>query len=182
MRILLAPPAGRTVPFHDKTLTLTADSLATGWVRNHQCHHDLDPVPATQIVFGRGRVRNLRVTRSRNIARAWVEAETVQLEDIARNAVLCLASDNRILERADAPATYRLRAGPFMVRFLDGYFPMRVSLKVEYPPDLLVLEDIDPPPGLGVDVSTTPGRVHFSSLFEGVLWIDVRFRASPAGR
>ncbi len=182
MRILLAPPAGRTAPVHDKTLTLTADSLASGWVRNHQCHHDLDPVPATQIVFSPGRVRNLRVTRSRNIARAWVEAETVQLEDITRNALLCLASDNRILERGDSPATYRLRAGPFMVRFLDGYFPMRVNLKVEYPPDLLTLEDIDPAPGLGVDVTATPGQVHFSTLFEGVLWIDLRFRVNPGGR
>jgi hypothetical protein len=71
---------------------------------------------------------------------------------------------------------YELQNGPFMRRFLDGYYPMRVSLEIEYP-SRLTLADYTPATQPGFSVSTTPGQVVAEAVFEGQLRTRFRFLA-----
>jgi hypothetical protein len=176
LHFLDKPPPG-SVPLHRKRVLIDRDALKTGWVRTEQCHFNLDPVPALQVVFGHGRVRDLTITRSEHIARAWIEGDTVQLEDVGRESILCLRSENRMLVR-NTPTDYTLLSGPFMRRFLDGYFPMQVHLEVDYPPDLFMLDQVSP---RGVRVSNPgSGRVDIDALFEGRLTVALHFSPTKA--
>lgn len=120
---------------HLNTITIERHSLETGWVGLQQCHRHLDAVPALQIVFSAERTRDLVITSATNVARAWVEGNTVQLEDISDDSEICLSASTRALDIDSRSPT--LKTGPYMRKFLDGYYPLRVQLKVRYPAGLL---------------------------------------------
>lgn len=172
------PPPG-LVHQHVKRLIITPDSLRTGWVQNEQCHYALDPVPELEVVFSPERVRDLRILRAEHVGKVWVEGASVQLQNVRPDAMLCLASENRILQASGGGERYMLIAGPFMRRFLDGFFPMKVVLSVDYPFDLLTLHDVGPAP-----LKPTPlpndGYVELSALFEGKLFVAMQFRPTSA--
>lgn len=178
LRFLSEPPA--TPPHLQSThVQISEESLKTGWVRVKQCHYRLDQVRAMQVVFAKGRVRDLKILRADNIARAWVEEDSVQLEDIGENAVLCILSENRSLETDTTHGSYEWHGGPYMRRFLDGYFPMHVKLAVDYPAARLRLTAIEPP-AVRLKTVSLPGHVHLDVLFEGRLEVSLRFAAVPA--
>jgi hypothetical protein len=174
----LAEPPPRPVHHHANRIRILESSLADGWVRLEQCHEHLDPVPATQILFHPERIRDIRVLATEGIARAYVEGPSVQLEEIAQGARLCLSAQSRALHALPG-GRYRLQNGPYMRRFLDGYYPMRVSLEIEYPPARLSLWGHEPDPQPGFRVSERPGRVSADAWFEGRL--TTRFLFCRAG-
>jgi hypothetical protein len=178
LRFLTEPPA--TQPHLQSThVQISEESLKTGWVRVKQCHYRLDRVKAMQVVFAKGRVRDLKILRADNIARVWVEQDSVQLEDIGEDAVLCILSENRSL-KIDAPGGgYEWHGGPYMRRFLDGYFPMHLKLAVDYPAARLRLVAIEPPV-VQLKAVSLPGHVHLDLLFEGRLEVSLHFAAAPA--
>lgn len=165
---------------HTLTVTISPDSLRDGWVNANQCHYQLDQVGALQVVFRPGRVRKLRILRSDNIGRVWVEHDSVQLENIGADAVLCFVSENRVLHYDAAKGRYRWRGGPYMRRFLDGFFPMRVSLVLNYPETLLKLADIEPKV-LKFRAVDSPGQLRLDALFEGKLFIALEFDGPKIG-
>jgi hypothetical protein len=112
-------------------LMITEQSLSDGWVAMYQCHSDLDKVSASQIVYNQDRIRDIKVLSSHNIGSARVEGHTVQMTDIEAESKICIAADKRALSYEKG--RYYLKLGPFMRRFLDGYYPMRVQLEVCYP-------------------------------------------------
>jgi hypothetical protein len=178
LRFLPAPP-DRPVHHHLTRVEITPEALESGWVVLHQCHDHLDRVPATQIVYRPGTLRRLEIVGYRNIESAWVEGDSVQLTNVGADAQLCLAAQTRSLHRTGA-GVYELRNGPFMRRFLDGYFPMRVSLEVKYP-DGFELAETDPPAQPGLEVRRAGQWVIIEALFEGRLSTALRFRASRPG-
>ena len=170
----LSKPPQAAVHHHHKHIIVTPESLKTGWIVNRQCHYNLDQVSVMEVVFTPGRVRALEITRAENIEKAWVEDGSVQLKNVGANAVLCLSSENRTLAHDAQTGLYTLTSGPYMRRFLDGYFPMRVSLILEYPSALLSLKDMTPTdPGL--KATLTPGQARIDTLFEGRLTITLHF-------
>jgi hypothetical protein len=174
---ILYPPPKQDIPYHSKTLTIVPTSLRDGWVRNSQCLTNIDWWgDAVQIVFGAGKVRKLKITRAENIAKSWVEGPTVQLEGVAKRAVLCLTSENRIFINDGSLALPTLKVGPFMFQLFDGFFPMRLSMRIEYPPDLLSFDSIKPGSQPGVEVIRSPGQILYQTTFDGILWVHVRFR------
>jgi hypothetical protein len=95
------------------------------------------------------------------------------LEEVGERARLCLALDSRALAReGDA---FVLRNGPYMRKFLDGYYPMRVSMDVVYPQESLRFADIQPTPTQGMRVDAETGRVSVDAWFEGRLTTQLRF-------
>lgn len=173
--------APKTPPHRQsKHLTIKPDSLASGWIANRQCHYELDRVSAMEIVFGKDRVRKLKVSSAQNIERVWIEGSTVQMTNIGADAFVCVESENRILER-DIGDAYVLKSGPYMRRFLDGYFPMKVDLTIDYPPNLLTVTGIEPEV-LKTASSLAPGRLTVNALFEGRLMINLHFAKRAAQR
>lgn len=173
LRFLDKPPA-KAVHHHQNHFRIDADSLATGWVRLVQCHDHLDAVPRSQITFREGFVRDLKVLSAHAVGNAWIEGASVQLVDVQRGARLCLAADTRAL-RNTGNGYFNLYSGPYMRRFLDGYYPMRLTLEIEYPPDLLSLLDVSPGVQPGFSIEDSPGHLRMDALFEGALQTLVQF-------
>lgn len=170
---LLETPPDEPAHHHINRLKISEDSLISGWVDMAQCHHDIDPVPRAEIVFTEGRVRNLSVTRQQGIARASVEGHSVQLEDIEHGAMLCIRGETLAIERQDS--TYVLRNGPFMRRFLDGFYPMHVTLEVSFPERLALVDQV-PATQPGLRVTHAPGHARLDTWFEGILETRLFFR------
>lgn len=175
LRFLAEPPV-QPPHLQSTHVQISEESLKTGWVRVKQCHYRLDRVRAMQVVFAKGRVRDLQILQADNIARAWVEADSVQLEQVGPDAVLCILSENRSFEVHGHDGGYEWHGGPYMRRFLDGYFPMHVKLAVDYPAARLRLTAIEPP-AVKLKAVTFPGHVRLDVLFEGRLDIHLRFAA-----
>ncbi len=159
--------------FYGKQLTITPAALAEGWVDNYQCHRNLPAIRALQIVFREHTTRELELVHVENVAKAWVEGPTVQLEDVGAATLVCLKSQNRVLASTDR-GIYRLVAGPFFQRFLDGYFPVEVRLKIRYPADRVSVRQIRPVDA-GLTVDDQRGELTIESLFEGILTLEVLF-------
>lgn len=173
LRFLERPPE-KSPHLHSTHVFISDESLKTGWVTAKQCHYHLDQVSALQVVFNKRRVRRIEILQADNIERAWVENASVQVTNIGKNAVLCILSENRAIKRDAADGTYEWHGGPYMRRFLDGYFPMQVKLAIDYPPDLVRLESIDPG-ALRFKTVAQPGLIRLDALFEGRLDITIRF-------
>lgn len=171
---LLGSPGGRDEHHHHTQVNISEHSLETGWVDLYQCHQGLDAVAALQIVYNADSVTGLRIESSSNIGRAWVEGSAVQLEDIQPGSVICLNLQSRALRR-DA-GRYTLKNGPFMRRFLDGYYPMRVSMDIHYPENRLSYQDTQPVQ-LSHRVTVAAGRLELDVRFEGRLYTVISFIA-----
>jgi hypothetical protein len=177
--VFLDKPPEKAVHHHLTRLEITPEGLGSGWVALAQCHENLDKVPSSQIVYQPGRVRALSLVSHRNVGSVWVEGESVQLRDVAADAQVCVVAETRALH-ALGEGRYELRNGPFMRRFLDGYFPMHVSLDVGYPAGL-ELEGTSPEPQPGFTVTRAEGRIVIDAWFEGMLRTVIRFRAQGGG-
>ncbi|HET20169.1 MAG TPA: hypothetical protein ENO16_06135 [Chromatiales bacterium] len=170
----IVPPPERPVHEHHNVVRLDESSLATGLALMEQCHVNLDPVPSTQIVYNADNLRSVRIVARSGIGRAWVEGHRVELRDVERGARICLLAETRIVE-AQEDGIYVLRNGPFMRRFLDGYYPMRVKMRVEFPGRRLELLDAEPGSETGFRVEETDGALAWDVWFEGELRTAIRF-------
>jgi len=170
----LAQVPDRPVHYHQNHIVLSKDSLASGWVKLRQCHYNIDAVPFSQIVYGEGRIRDLRITRTENIERAWVLDHSVQMENIAPAALICIEAESRALLN-DGEGRYWLRNGPYMRRFLDGYYPMRVSMSVQYGASGLRFYGTVPVAQPGFVVQQKDSEVGYDTWFEGRLITEIRF-------
>ena len=172
--VFLDKPPVKKVHHHANQLIVTDESMDDGWVKLVQCHTNLDRVSLAQIVFRHDRVRKLRITEVRNIDRAWVEGASIQLENIQKNARLCVGAETRSFVY-NGDGSFSLHNGPFMRRFLDGYYPMRVSADVTVKTDKLRFADISPAVGKGFKVWRGDNTVHYDAWFEGKLRTEIRF-------
>jgi hypothetical protein len=174
----LAEAPATPVHHHQNQITLNADSLLTGWARLEQCHRHLDPVPDMQIVYNRDRIRNIAITRSENIGHGWVHENSVQMTQVARDALICITAETQALT-AEGNHLYTLSNGPYMRRFLDGYYPMRVSLNVRWDIPELRFLSIEPAAQTGFSLTRNPREIGFDAVFEGELRTRIQFSTAP---
>lgn len=170
----LQPPLAKRVHHHQNAFRIDAESLKSGWVHLSQCHDNLDAVPRAEITFREGFARDLKLDSFSNIESAWIEGASVQLINVQPGARLCLSVQTRAL-RNTGNGYFNLYSGPYMRKFLDGYYPMRVTLDIEYPPQLLKLIDISPPEQPGFKQMESPGSIQLDAVFEGVLLTLIQF-------
>jgi hypothetical protein len=166
------------VHHHQNQITLSPSSLLDGWAKLEQCHHHLDAVPDMQIVYGRDRIRNITVLSSANIAKSWVHENTVQMQQVARDAQICISAETRALE-INGNNHFSLTNGPYMRRFLDGYYPMQVSMRVIMQAPGLRFFSIAPLPQPGFNVTQKSDEVAYNALFEGELRTKIEFSLAP---
>ena len=157
-------------------LTITPDSLHTGWVELSQCQGDLDPVPAVEVVYRYHGMRNLRVISTRGIERTRVEHNSVQMEQVQQGGEVCIEAEVQVL-KPDGKGAWTLQSGPFHRRFLDGYYPVRLEYRIHWPADRLRLESVHPAMQAGFTVRKQPGELSIDTLFAGKLTIGIRFSA-----
>ncbi len=172
--VFLRPHSHQAIHHHHNHIVLPHSSFNDGWVQLYQCHKHIDQVPEAQILFQKNRVRGLTIVSMINIGEAWVEDYTVQLRNIGPSATLCVSVFSKSLV-ANQDGTYSLKNGPFMRRFLDGYYPMHVTMEVEVPQDCLQLLWITPPQQDGFQVKSELNRVSIDTWFEGRLSTEITF-------
>lgn len=170
----LDKPLSKKVHHHQNRIRIDTESLTTGWVSLRQCHTHLDAVPRAQITFREGYVRDLRVESATRIKQAWIEGPTVQLVDVEPGARLCLDAQTRAL-RNTGSGYFSLTSGPYMRKFLDGYYPMRVTLDITYPAAELELIDIAPQAQPGLRLEAKRGAIFLDATFEGELNTLIQF-------
>lgn len=174
LRFLPVPPA-QPVHHYINRIRIHAGSLRDGWIGLEQCHEHLDAVPRAEVTFSPERIRKLRVLSAEGIGRAWVEGASVQLEAVAPGAGLCIAAESRALAALPG-GRYLLRNGPYMRRFLDGYYPMHVSMQIELEVAGLEWEAVRPAPQPGFALSRRGRQVAIEAWFEGRLFTENYFR------
>jgi hypothetical protein len=119
-------------------------------------------------------MRGLAVVAKRGVGKASVSGQSVQLEDVSKQASLCIEAQVRNLYRQE-DGGWVLRNGPYMRRFLDGYYPFRVTLEVNYPQELVRFVRISPQVQPGFRVESETGRIAFDAWFEGRLSTGIHF-------
>ncbi len=157
-------------------IELDSDSRRSGWVDLSQCYRNLDPISKTEITWAYREMSGLRVIRSDNIGAVEVGRQNLLLHDVQQGASVCVAARVRIL-RSLANGNFRLQQGPYHRRFLDGYYPYRVSLELRFARAGLRLLRIEPPAQPGFSVVPTADGIEIDARFEGILTITAEFEA-----
>lgn len=172
--VFLATAPEKIPHHHHNSLTIYPHSLADGWVGLEQCHYNMDKVPLAQIVFRPERIRDISITHKQNIEKAWVEGPSVQMENVQAGARLCLRAFTRSLAR-NADGSYTLTNGPYMRKFLDGFYPLRVSIDIFHADTSLQLVRHTPTEQDGLKVERKDHSLHIDTVFEGQLVTEFHF-------
>ena len=174
--VFLDPPPDDRVPTSRNILTIDQASIDQGWVGLRQCHEELDAVAKLQVVYRYREMKDLAIEHADRIGKAWVEGASVQLEDISRGAALCISARVRVFYQ-NPDQSFSLVNGPYMRKFLDGYYPYHLSLRVRFPADRLRFVDAMPSPRPGLRLEHGDGELLLDAYFEGRLNTELRFRA-----
>lgn len=173
--LVFFPDAADPAILHSiNTLTITDNSLLGGWVQLEQCYTNLDPVQDAEVVYRYRNLRNLRIRSHTNIERAFTMGQSVQLTNVQKDASLCIQADIQTFYKGP-DGQFVLRNGPFHRKFLDGYFPLHVTLDIQYPEQTLGYMDTTPAMQPGFDVRHRKGLVQIDAWFAGSLNTEVRF-------
>ena len=98
----------------------------------------------------------------------------MQLKNVANEAQLCVSLQARLLHKTDE-GNYRMRYGPFQRRFLDSYFPMHVTLEVDYAKAAIKFVSMSPSPAAGFSVVDDDRVLHLDARFRGELLLELLF-------
>ncbi len=176
LTFLLEEP-DRTPHHHQNQIRITASSLEDGWADLRQCHNDVAAIRRMVIVYNEATIDELQVESTRNIESARAEGDRVDLRGVEKDAEVCVTARMKIVEH-EGDGVYRLENGPFVRRFLDGYFPMRVTMAVSWGDLDLRLAETEPAAQDGFEVVASDHGFMFDTLFEGELRTLVRLRNS----
>ena len=161
----------------ENTITITTSSLSDGWVKLQQCYQNLDPIGKVEVIYQYKNIKNLRIVSFNNIASAKLVNQTVQLEDIEKDARLCVSADIRNLYK-QTENTYVLINGPYHRKFFDGYYPLNVHLQIIFPDTLLKFTRMTPKEQPGLTLNQSGNRLTVNALFEGRLITEITFAAT----
>jgi hypothetical protein len=175
--VFLTQPPDTPTHHHENRIRILPSSLDDGWVVLEQCHQNLDRVPRLEIVFHPQRIRHIRIRSSHRIEQSRVLDHSVELRGIQANAELCLSAESRALHQP-SPGRYQLRNGPYMRRFLDGYYPLHLSIEIDYPAQLLSLQSARPQFEDAPAFHLEPGRIRWDAWFRGRLFTEFNFSSN----
>ena len=175
LEFLLEPPV-KPVLHSINSLTITEDSIDSGWVLLEQCYKNLDPIAKADVAFRYTSMRGLTITAHQNIDQLGIRGQSVQLTNIKPDAELCIRAEVRILSN-NHNGTFSLNNGPFHRKFLDGFYPFHITLNIDYPASLLKSIQISPQQQAGFNISRSAGSILIDSYFAGMLSIEIIFQS-----
>lgn len=171
----ISSPTDKPALYSINEITISPQSIKTGWVDLMQCYQHLDPVPEMEVVYNYKTMRKLTVIKSTNIEQAFIKGQSVQLENVLKNAQLCVRTEVKILYKNN-DGTYKLVNGPFHRQFLDSYFPFHLTLKINYPSTQLEFTNSKPKPQFGFVVKQLDNTLLVDSYFTGKLYTEISFK------
>jgi len=174
--VFISPEKPESILHSQNQITVTEESIKTGWVRLRQCYANLVPAKELQVVYQYKLMRNLKIVSASNIEKVWVEDKTVQMHNVQNNAELCITAQVGIFY-LNPDKTFTLVSGPYHLKFLDGYYPLHVSFAATYPGDRLRFTEMKPAHPLDMHPMLQAGKVSIDTFFEGRLIIKMNFQA-----
>ena len=172
----IASPTDKPALHSINEITISPQSIKTGWVDLMQCYQYLDPVPDMEVVYNYKTMRKLKIIKSKNIEQAYVKGQSVQLENVLKDAQLCIRTEVRIFYK-NKDGSYKLVNGPFHRQFLDSYFPFHLTLKINYPSTQLEFISSKPKPQFGFVVKQSDNTLLIDSYFTGKLYTEITFKS-----
>lgn len=154
--------------WYESRVRISADSLRSGVVDLHTCHHRLDGNHHIVVAFNPERVQHIALASSEGVGLAQVNGHRVDLRDVRTGGSVCINLRSRALE-PQGNGQWRMHAGPLMRRYLDGYLPMQARLTFEWPSGLLVLGTTEPAAQPGVALSQSATGAQMDITFAGRL-------------
>ncbi|MCW9013894.1 MAG: hypothetical protein OQL06_08930 [Gammaproteobacteria bacterium] len=170
----LDTPVDRNSLHSANIFTIRESSLQTGWVGLKQCYRNLDATGRVEIVYQYRQMEKLRIVHQQGIAKAVIVNQSIQLEDVSAGANICVQAEVRVFY-FNPDGSYSLINGPYMRKFLDGYYPYYVTMEIHYPGSLLLFKNTRPRAQKGFKVENTLNMLHIKAWFEGELMTDIRF-------
>jgi hypothetical protein len=166
--------------WYESRVRISADSLRSGVVDLHTCHHRLDGNHHIVVAFNPERVQHIALASSEGVGSAQVNGHRVDLRDVRTGGSVCIDLRSRALE-PQGDGQWRMHAGPLMRRYLDGYLPMQAKLNFEWPSGLLMLNATEPAAQPGVNVSQSESGAQMDITFAGRMraTLDLRRPGSP---
>ena len=149
------------------SLEINTQSLKTGWLEFSQCHYQLDPVPKIEVTYNPKHTRNLKILSYQDIDEATALKDAVVLMNVKRGAQVCIQGESQTLTPLDNG--FSVQRGPYMRKFLDGYYPMIVeeSIKLNLLNARLIKQTPVKPEKTQKD--SDGSLYHFNYAFEGQL-------------
>lgn len=171
----IASPKDKPALHSVNEITISPQSIKNGWINLMQCYQHLDPVPEMEVVYNYKAMRKLKIIKSKNIEQAYIKGQSVQLENVVKNAQLCITAEARIFYK-NKDGSFKLLNGPFHRQFLDSYFPYHLTLKINYPSKLLKFINSKPKSQPGFIMKQSGNTLLVDSYFTGKLYTDIRFK------
>ncbi|MBN2865772.1 MAG: hypothetical protein JXK16_07170 [Thiotrichales bacterium] len=116
----------------ENSLTVTQTSLTDGWVTFTQCHNNLDPIRKIVVQYNSNNTRGLTLQSSEKIESVNIDESNraAVLIGVKKHARVCISGESKSLEEtADG---YLVKRGPYMRKFLDGYYPMALKETIKW--------------------------------------------------
>ena len=173
LRFLNTPPDKR-VPSVFNEIKVSPDSIQKGWVDIKQCYKQLDPIDSVEVVYRYKQMRRLSIHSYKNIDKVSAKAHSVQLDGVGREAELCVVLQAKIFYRT-SNNQFVLRNGPFERKFLDGYYPFHVIIKVSFPAEKIRFVSSNPGKVPGFHVQSDRNSLIVDTWFEGKLMTELVF-------
>jgi len=111
----------------ENNLTLSVSALTDGWVQFTQCHNNLDPIQKIEVQYNAQNTRGLTLKEAQNIDAVQIDNNTqaAVLLGVKKQGRVCISGESKSLEKTDSG--YLVKRGPYMRKFLDGYYPMALK-------------------------------------------------------
>lgn len=163
------------------TFTLSPASIETGWVQLQQCYRHLDQITKSVIVYQYKFMRELKLISSHNIGAVNIKDQSAELTDVGQDAEVCISAEVRNFYQ-NPDQSFSLVNGPYHRRFLDGYYPYRLTLHVIFTDTGLQVVKTQPQAQAGFSISHQPEHLLIETLFEGMLNIEINFRLTSTSK
>ena len=155
----------------ENNLTVTRSSLSDGWVQFTQCHNNLDPIRKIIVQYNPKNTRALQVQSADKIESVGIDENNraAVLIGVEKQARVCISGESKSLE--ETAEGYLVKRGPYMRKFLDGYYPMALKETISWPQTDLKLNTTDMQKQLGqsYDYSNQSKTLIAQYWFEGRL-------------
>jgi hypothetical protein len=174
----MAHAQSAAVLYSTNHIDITGKSLDDHWVTLQQCYQHLNTALKSEITYRYRNMRKLTIERIHNIGQAKIMENSVYLDNVSAGAEICVSAEIQILYENE-PGQYLLRNGPFFNRLIDGYFPMNVTMQVDFPQSLLRLVESSPAPQSGFKSVLSEDGIDIDAWFEGKLTIELHFMRLP---
>lgn len=158
-------------------LTILPSSLKDGWVAFRQCHHHLDAISSIEITYTPESTRNLKLLEFSGMENAELKASSVALHKVSSGAKVCVSGENLTLH--STTSGWKLERGPYMRRFLHGYYPMHLQETLNWQQTDLQLQpsSVTNHKGRLSSLNTQHNQLTTDYWFEGVLRTHYEFKS-----